>query len=437
MKGVELNLDGIVGPTHNYAGLARGNLASRNNAGQASNPKAAALEGLAKAKRVADLGAEQAVVPPQHRPELGFLRSLGFEGSETAILERASRESPDLLASASSASAMWMANAATVSPGPDTLDGRTHITPANLTSHLHRSLEPSVTAGALRKILPETVFTHHPPLPGAALLSDEGAANHLRLSSSHGDPGLEVFVYGRSREARPTTRYPARQTLEASQAVARRHQIRETAFLRQSPAAIDRGVFHNDVVTISDRNTLVVHESAFVDQHVELSRIASRYRHLDLRMITVSERELSLEKSVETYLFNSQLVSLPDETRCLVAPAECGHDPSAKDLIDRIIDDGGFDRVTYVDVRQSMQNGGGPACLRLRVPLRDEELAAVHPGVRLSDGLYDRLVAWVHTHYRDRLLPEDLADPQLLRESCDALDDLSRILDLGALYVFQ
>lgn len=48
MKVYELNMDGLVGPTHNYAGLAPGNIASLNYASVASNPQAAALQGLKK-----------------------------------------------------------------------------------------------------------------------------------------------------------------------------------------------------------------------------------------------------------------------------------------------------------------------------------------------------------------------------------------------------
>ncbi|SQC92962.1 N-succinylarginine dihydrolase [Cedecea neteri] len=89
------------------------------------------------------------------------------------------------------------------------------------------------------------------------------------------------------------------------------------------------------------------------------------------------------------------------------------------------------------DLRESMANGGGPACLRLRVVLTDEELKAVNPAVMMNDTLFMTLNGWVDRWYRDRLTQADLADPQLLREGREALDELTRILDLGSVYPFQ
>src|SRR5215475_8689569 len=116
MAGVaarEINFDGLVGPTHHYAGLSSGNLASEGHAGEVSNPRAAALQGLEKMRFVAGLGVGQAILPPQPRPDIGLLRRLGFEGTDGAVLARARRSAPELLSAASSASAMWVANAAT------------------------------------------------------------------------------------------------------------------------------------------------------------------------------------------------------------------------------------------------------------------------------------------------------------------------------------
>ena len=62
MKYFEANFDGLVGPTHNYAGLSVGNVASLNNAKNTSNPKQAAKQGLAKMKALADLGMVQGVL---------------------------------------------------------------------------------------------------------------------------------------------------------------------------------------------------------------------------------------------------------------------------------------------------------------------------------------------------------------------------------------
>lgn len=446
VDGVELNLDGIVGPTHSYAGLSYGNLASQRNRNESSNPKQAALEGLAKMKRLADLGVPQAVLPPQERPDVEALRRLGFEGpNDAAVLDRAGRAEPALLAACCSASGMWAANAATVSPSADTADGRVHFTPANLVTQFHRSLEPRTTAAILGAIFAdEQHFAHHPPLPAAAGLSDEGAANHTRLCPAYGARGLEVFVYGRSAvrpdEAGPQ-RYPARQTREACGAIARLHGLGEddVVFLRQHPDAIDAGAFHNDVVAVANLEVFFFHERAYATPVDEVRRAYARLTGgRELTRIAVPATEVSLADAVESYLFNSQLIRAGDGQRVLVAPAECEAHPRVRPYLDGLLARGGpLDAVEFVDVRQSMRNGGGPACLRLRVALTPRELQRVHGRVILSDGLYAELTAWVERHYRDMLRPDDLRDAELLRASREALDELTNVLGLGSVYRFQ
>jgi succinylarginine dihydrolase len=93
--------------------------------------------------------------------------------------------------------------------------------------------------------------------------------------------------------------------------------------------------------------------------------------------------------------------------------------------------------VLVFDLRQSMENGGGPACLRLRVELTDAERAAVRARVLLDDALAGDLDAWIRRNYRDRLAPADLADPSLHDESQRALDELTTLLRLPAVYPFQ
>lgn len=443
---LELNLDAIVGPTHNYAGLSYGNIASELHRAQVSNPKAAALQGLAKMKRLADLGVPQAVLPPPIRPDVAALRALGFTGSDAQVLDKARRENPVLLAACASASAMWAANAATVSPSADTADGRVHFTPANLVSQFHRSLEPPTTAALLRAIFPDPAhFVHHPPLPAGLHLSDEGAANHTRLCVRFDLPGVEVFTFGR-RAFEPggaaPRRFPARQTFEASQAIARRHGLRPNAtlFVQQHPDAIDAGVFHNDVICVGHRDVLLVHEDAFADADA-IDRIARTFERecgQPLRVITVTRERLSLADAVRTYLFNSQLVDLshppPEGGIALICPRECEQSPAARAVVEAITGgDSPIREVHFVDVRQSMNNGGGPACLRLRVALTQTEFNAMHQGVLLTPELYDRLVAWVNRHYRDHLTLDDLADVRLLEESRRAIDELGRLLGLTTL----
>src|SRR5262245_13496570 len=268
----EINFDGLVGPTHNYAGLSYGNIASMKNKSAVSSPKQAALQGLEKMRLLAGLGVKQAILPPHERPHVATLRTLGFRGSDADVLKAAQKQDTVLLAAVCSSSNMWTANAATVSPSADTADGKVHFTPANLISQFHRSLEPPTTARLLGAIFPESAscFVHHPPLPCASHLSDEGAANHTRLARRHGEAGVEIFVYGRrafdGADAGPR-KFPARQTSEACAAIARNHQLDpgRVIFLRQSPAAIDAGAFHNDVVSVGNENVLLYHQAAYTD----------------------------------------------------------------------------------------------------------------------------------------------------------------------------
>jgi succinylarginine dihydrolase len=435
MQACEVNFDGLVGPTHNYAGLSFGNLMSERHRGMVSSPRKAALQGLEKMKRLHALGLRQGVLPPQPRPVFSFLRKMGFSGSDAQVISRAAAAAPRLLANAYSASAMWAANAATVSPGADTRDGRVHFTPANLVTMLHRSLEPAFTARILRQIFPDAKkFGHHPPLPGHAYCADEGAANHLRFAAGHGAPGVEMLVYGRSGEggSRPD-RYPARQTREACEAIVRHHRLDpgKVLLVQQNPAAVDQGVFHNDVICVANETAFFYHEDAFTDT----AAVAARLEHMlgrPLQHMRVTRDQVSVTEAIATYLFNSQLVSLPQGGMALIAPVECRRSRGVGTFLEQLREaaDNPVTAVHYLDVRESMQNGGGPACLRLRVVMTEEELAATHPHVLFDDVLHDRLVAWVNAHYRDTLHPRDLADPLLAQESRKALEALQDILQL-------
>ena len=442
---LEANFDGLVGPTHNYAGLSYGNVASRNNENSVANPKGAAHQGLLKMKRLADLGFAQGVLPPHERPSIRLLHDLGFRGNDAAAIAKAAKAAPELLAAASSASAMWTANAATVSPSADTPDARVHFTPANLCSKLHRAIEHDATRRALAAIFADPAhFVVHEALPGTAALGDEGAANHSRFCADYGAPGVECFVYGRSefRGGPQPKRYPARQTFEASRAVAHRHGLSDdaTVFAQQNPDVIDAGVFHNDVIAVGNRSTLFCHQLAFVDQQAvydELrTKLAARGARFDV--IEVPDAQVSVADAVSSYLFNSQLLSRDDGSQVLVAPLECRENPRVATYLDDLVaQHGPVGEVLVFDLRESMKNGGGPACLRLRVVLNDAQRAAVARGVWIDDTLFGKLDAWIERHYRDRLAPADLADPKLLDESRTALDELTQMLELGALYDFQ
>ncbi len=445
MATVEANFDGLIGPTHNYGGLAPGNLASANNKGSVASPRTGVLEGLAKAKRLADAGLTQGLLPPQDRPYIHGLRQLGFSGAtDGAVWEAAVKTDPKLASDYMSASSMWAANAATVSPGADTADGRVHFTPANLITALHRSIEGFQTKRALQRIFAdEAYFTVHDELPHQSSFADEGAANHVRLSADHGSEGVEVFVYGRDGFAPWDARFPARQTLQASEAVARSHGLKpeRTVFIQQSTAAIEAGAFHNDVVCVSNGPVLFFHEWAFEDKGAALDAIRKAAEGLfEPVFVEVPASEVPIADAVKSYLFNSQLLTWPGESRqVLLAPEETRETASTNAYCERLVaGNGPIGKVDFADVRQSMRNGGGPACLRLRVVLDDAQRQAVNPAVWMNDPLYASLTGWAKKHYRESLGPNDLGDPSIVDESRAALDELTQILKLGPdFYPFQ
>jgi len=443
MKHFEANFDGLVGPTHNYAGLSFGNVASFSNAAQTSNPKAAAKQGLQKAKSLADLGMIQGVLAPQERPDLYTLRRIGFSGSDAEVLQKASQQAPALLNACCSASSMWTANAATVSPSADSRDGKVHFTPANLVDKLHRSIEPVTTGNILQATFNnDRHFKHHQHLPEHASFGDEGAANHTRLCAEYGHAGVELFVYGQSAtnpDAPKPKKYPARQTLEASQAVARLHQLEDEScvFMQQNPDVIDQGVFHNDVISVGNQNVLFYHEQAFLHTEAKFDEIR-RKMDSDMHFIKVATSQVSIDNAVKSYLFNTQIITLPSGEMAIIAPTNCQENPAVFAYLNELITLGTpIKQVRYFDVKQSMQNGGGPACLRLRVAMNQQEVAAVNQNTLMSDSLFTRLNTWVDRHYRDQLTVQDLADPQLIIESRTALDELTQILKLGSVYQFQ
>jgi succinylarginine dihydrolase len=441
--------DGLVGPTHGYAGLSHGNLASERHRGQPGNPKAAALQGLAKMQLVAELGVRQAILPPHARPDVDVLRAFGCAGSDADVLSRAQATAPELLERVSSASSMWAANSATVAPSTDTEDGLVHLAVANLGALLHRSLEARMTERSLRRIFADSAhFAVHPALPAGDYFGDEGAANHARLAA----PGTEeravderkfvhLFTWGRDPavpELRPP-RFPRRQTRAASEAVARLNRLSpdHTVFMRQNPDAIDAGAFHSDVLMVSHGAYMLLHESAFERTGELLSELAARVGS-EFRYSLATEKELSVADAVSSYPFNSQLLSRDDGSMVIVAPSEARENTAARTFLERAIsEDNPLRAVHYVDVNASMKNGGGPACLRLRVQLTPTEGLALQGRVRLDSALYAELVAWVEKHYRDRLLPADLADPAFVLEVHTALDELTRLLELGSIYDFQ
>jgi succinylarginine dihydrolase len=337
---------------------------------------------------------------------------------------------------------LWGANAATVSASADTSAGRVHFTPANLASHLHRSIEAATTTRVLRAIFADPArFTVHDPLPAAAQTGDEGAANHTRFVDAAGR-GVDFFVYGRAAfdaDAPAPLAYPARQAREACEAIVRRHGLRadRVVLAQQRPDAIDAGVFHNDVIAVGHDGVLFCHEEAYVAQQAVLAQLRAAVG-ADFEALVVPQSDVSLDDAVATYLFNSQLLPRPDGRLLLLAPADVVDHPRVRGYVEQLVASGGpiAELVTF-DLRQSMRNGGGPACLRLRVPLTAAERDAVVARVWLDDALAGELDRWIRAHYRDRLAPADLGDPALLDESRRALDALTTLLRLPSVYPFQ
>ncbi|MFC4294906.1 N-succinylarginine dihydrolase [Novosphingobium tardum] len=414
MALVEINFDGIVGPSHNYAGLSPGNLAATAHAGQVSHPRAAALQGLAKMRANLDLGLAQGFFVPLPRPNQGLLDALGAgDGAEQ----------PHLRAAAWSASAMWTANAATVSPSPDTADGRCHLTPANLVTMLHRAEEcPDTSRQLAVAFANRDHFALHRPVP--ASLGDEGAANHMRMAPSHGEPGIEIFVYGR-----PGGRFPARQNIEASRAVARLHGLDpdRALFVAQADEAIAAGAFHNDVVAVANERVMFAHERAFADPDGTFDWIRTRLPEAEI--VVVPNSAVSLAEAIRSYLFNAQLVTLPDATMALIVPLEAWESTAVRSWLETMLaGNGAIRRVVPVDVRESMANGGGPACLRLRVVA---DPATIDPRFLLDAATAERIEEVIAMTWPEAIAPGDLGAPALVRKIVNARLSLIETLGLS------
>ena len=432
---IEINFDGLIGPTHNYAGLSHGNVASELHQNQTSYPKKGALQGLDKMRNVMSLGIPQFFLPPIDKPNFALLRELGFSGSEADMIHDCAKSNPTLLTSVYSAASMWTANAGTVTPSADSRDGKLHFTPANLSRTWHRAFDHCKMHSVMSQIFSDTSrFTIHKALPAPHAISDEGAANHTRLCKSHGDDGLHLLVFGFdpfNRDLATPKKFPARQSRLASESIARRHGIRDCMLVQQTPTAIDAGVFHNDVISVGNENVLLMHEHSFLDQPLVIRHIREFFDKRDCPFFPIefNASELPIQDAIGSYFFNSQIITRPDGNMTLICPQEVEETESAEKCAKRLVDDDcPIDEVRYFDLRQSMNNGGGPACLRLRVVVTEEELALLGTTYRLDDAKAERLGNWIESHYRDTLTLSDLNDPMLAIESAQALSELKKIL---------
>ncbi len=399
---IEINIDTLPGPTHAFSGIAHGNIPSFTSKGMPSNPKQAALQCLEKMKYLMDLGIPQVVLPPQFKPNKAFLKTL----TGSTSLRQIKRLDPKIQSALFSSANMWTANAATVSPSCDSPDGKVHITPANLASHLHRFIDVPGTVALLKKLFGNTKhFVVHEPLPPTLELHDEGAANHTRFSN-----GLHLFVYGREELKPITKRFFPRQPKLASQQIAARHGLTNVLFAQQNPKAIDAGVFHNDVISTGHEDLFLVHEMAFVNQQELLTQLK------DIQIIEITDEELPLKEAVATYLFNSQIVTCPETNHKVVfAPFECTHSEKAMSVLKRLELDPktNIREIVFIHLDQSMRNGGGPACLRLRIPLTRQEIDALPKSFLLTNALYHDLKSAIEALYPTQFSPETVTSDTL------------------------
>ena len=175
---------------------------------------------------------------------------------------------------------------------------------------------------------------------------------------------------------------------------------------------------------------MLIHERAWENQAATLHRIRARVP--DLRVFQVSSRDLSLEQAVTSYLFNSQLLETSDGW-LLNAPIECA-DGAARMVVDRLERDGFVDRVRFNDLRQSMDGGGGPACLRLRLPLTEDEFRLLPETLMMTEERVEKLRSWVKKWYPSILRIEDLADAGFARRARKCSQALVEVLGCDRRY---
>jgi len=434
----EINFDGLIGPTHNYAGLSQGNLASQKHLNKTSNPKAAALQGLDKMRLIMDQGIPQGFFLPHERPYLKILRDLGFGGTDKEVINQAAKKNPALLKNVYSASSMWAANAATFSPSIDSYDQNIHITPANLNSMFHRSIEHEFTKTQL-ELMFGGVAKVHDPIKNISWYGDEGAANHLRVSAQHLKPGFQIFVYG-SSAFEIHRGIIARQAEEISQAVSTQHQLdpERVLFLRQNKQAIHSGSFHNDIVSLANEEVFIFHQEAFTDR-IELERVLHQLKdHVKgFHPIEILSKDISLDDLVSSYLLNSQLITVKNNEMMMLLPEEVQNHGNCMKWLEEIKSSSPIKRFEFVDIHQSMMNGGGPACLRFKAVVNSDELDKINKKFLLSPEKLINLRALVSEHYRDRINPDDLLDIKFMEESYLFLDELTQLLGIGSIYSFQ
>ena len=435
---VEVNIDGMIGPSHHFGGLGVENKASELNRSQASSPRSAALQGLAKMELLASYGIPQFYLPPPVRPAWKWLESLGYCGDKACVLRDCYQEQPTLLSAAYSSAFMWTANAASVSCGSDTRSKRAKIKLANLNANLHRSIEESERLPQLERMF--EAVEHVDVLRGLSSsrpLSDEGAANVMRFFSRVGAGGVYAFVYGNeaaesresednSKKADGKRRRQPRQTRMASAMVARSLDLEpgDCFLIQQTSDAIDAGVFHNDVIATSHENLLFYHELAFHNSEEAVAGIKKRFLEKTgekLEACLVESSDLRLDDAVDTYLFNSQICTDIDGGWRMFVPENCNQSESVQRTLERL--QAQYPRLVSIDycpLAESMRNGGGPACLRLRISLTPSQIDQIPASMRISLSTLSQLRKLVETEYPEKVEPSDFVNPDFA-EQCERI----------------
>ena len=187
------------------------------------------------------------------------------------------------------------------------------------------------------------------------------------------------------------------------------HDVADSEFL-DFYEFIAAGAFHNDVVAVANERVLFTHEQAF--EHPDQTYADIKRMMPEAEIIIVPANRVSLADAIQSYLFNAQLVTLSDGGMALILPSEAQDNARVWGWLTEMVEGNGpIRKLVPVDVRQSMANGGGPACLRLRVVA---DPATVDQRFIADAHKLDIIAEVVTVHWPETIVPDQLGDPDLL-----------------------
>ena len=157
----------------------------------------------------------------------------------------------------------------------------------------------------------------------------------------------------------------------------------------------------------------------------------------NFQFIEISDSEIPLKNIIDSYLLNSQLATNGQNEMMLILPEEVKSYETCMAWLDKLKQISDIKLYDFVNIKQSMMNGGGPACLRLKVVLDENETKELNQNFLMTSDRLDAIKSLIEREYRDNLHPDDLPDPNLLDESRRVLDELTQIFDVGSIYEFQ